>query len=108
MASKFLYKFAELAEQDLDDILDYIAEELNNRTAAVNLGRKIFESIDMLCLYPETGLLVDNEYLVDRLVRRMLVDNYIIFYKPIAEEKTIYILRIVYGYRNLDNIVRKI
>lgn len=108
MASEYSYKFTERAEQDFDEILNYITEELKNPNAAVKLGRKIFEHIEAVCVYPETGMLVDNEYLSDKQVRRILVDNYIVYYKPIAAEETIYILRIVYGYRNLDTIVRTI
>ena len=77
MASEYSYKFTERAEQDFDEILNYITEDLKNPDAAVKLGRKIFEIIETVCAYPETGVLVDNEYLLDKQVRRILVDNYI-------------------------------
>ena len=108
MASEYTYKFTERAEQDFDEILNYITEELKNPDVAIKLGRKIFENIETICAYPETGMLVDNEYLSDKQVRRILVDNYIVYYKPIATDETVYILRIVYGYRNLDASVRTI
>ena len=106
MASEYSYKFTERAEQDFDEILNYITEELKSPDAAVKLGKKIFENIETVCAYPETGMPVDNEYLSDKQVRRILVDNYIVYYKPIAAQETVFILRIVYGYRNLDTVVR--
>lgn len=106
MASEYSCYFTERAEEDLDAILGYIGNELKNPTAAVLLGKKIFEHIEILCSYPETGTLVENESLSDKEVRRILVDNYILYYKPIPAERAVYILRIVYGYRNLDAVIR--
>ena len=108
MASEYSYRFTERAETDLDEILGYICNELKNPSAAALLGKKIFEHIDTLCAYPETGALVENESLPDKEVRRVPIDNFILYYKPIPAEQTVYILRIVYGYRNLDAILRTI
>ena len=47
MESKYSYRFTKKAEQDLDEILNYISVDLVNPAAAQNLGRKIFEKIDM-------------------------------------------------------------
>ena len=106
MAYNFSYRFTEKAEQDLDEILRYIAVDLVNPTAAQNLGRKVFEKIDMVRTFPESGAPVDNEFLADKTVRKLSVDNYVIYYKPHYEEKVISIIRIVYGKRNLDEILK--
>lgn len=39
---------------------------------------------------------------------KKLVENYIMYYLPDAGEKIIYILRIVYGKRNMDVILKKL
>ena len=106
MAYDFSYRFTEKAAQDLDEILRYISVDLVNPTAAQNLGRKVFEKIDMVCAFPESGALVDNEFLADKTVRKLSVDNYVIYYKAHYEEKVISIIRIVYGKRNLDEILK--
>ncbi len=106
MAFNFSYRFTEKAEQDLDEILRYISVDLVNPTAAQNLGRKVFEKIDMVRVYPESGAPVDNEFLADKTVRKLSVDNYVIYYKAHYEEKVISIIRIVYGKRNLDEIIK--
>lgn len=108
MVSEYSYVFTELAEKDLDDVLGYISGDLQNPEAASALGKKIFERIEVLRFYPEAGTLVENEHLPDKQVRKLLVDNYIIYYKPIAAERVVHILRVVYGYRDPDTIARTI
>ena len=106
MECKYSYRFTGKAEQDLDEILHYISIDLSNPGAAQNLGRKIFDAIDAVRAFPDSGAPVNNEFLSDKSVRRLLVENYIIYYKAHYDEKIISILRIVYGKRNLDEILR--
>ena len=106
MAYKYSYRFTEKAEQDFDEILRYISATLVNPTAAQNLGKKIFEKIDVVRAFPESGASVDNEFLADKTVRKLSVDNYVIYYKAHYDEKIISILRIVYAKRNPDEILK--
>ena len=106
MECKYSYRFTEKAEQDFDEILRYISVDLANPTAAQNLGRKIFEQINVVRSFPDSGAPVDNEILSDKSVRKLLVDNYILYYKAHYDEKIIFIIRIVYGKRNLDDILK--
>lgn len=106
MESEYGYRFTEKAEGDLEEILAYISKELCNLQAARELGRKIFEQIDNACKFPDSGLVVENEFLRDKTVRRLLADNYSIYYKAVSEERTVYIIRIIYSRRNLDEILK--
>jgi toxin ParE1/3/4 len=106
MECKYSYRFTEKAEQDFDEILRYISFDLVNPIAAQNLGRKVFEKIDIVRTFPDSGALVDNEYLADKMVRKLPVDNYVIYYKAHYDEKVITIIRIVYGKRNLDEMLK--
>ena len=106
MECKYSYRFTGKAEQDLDEILRYISLDLVNPTAAQNLGRKVFGKIDMVRDFPDSGAPIDNEFLSDKTVRKLSVDNYVIYYKAHYDEKIISILRIVYGKRNLDEILK--
>ena len=106
MECKYSYRFTEKAEQDFDEILRYISVDLANPTATQNLGRKIFEQINVVRSFPDSGAPVDNEFLSDKSVRKLLVDNYILYYKAHYDEKIIFIIRIVYGKRNLDDILK--
>ncbi len=108
MASKFGYRLTKRAESDLDGIVSYIAAELANPKAASDFVDKLQDNIEEARSFPESGSLVNNEFLQIENVRKKLVGNYIMYYLPNEEEKVIYILRIVYGKRNMDEILKKL
>lgn len=92
----------EKAESDLDEIVSYIKVSLANITAASNFINKFLESIEET----KSRSIVVNEFLQIENVRRRLVGSYIMYYLLSYEEKTIYILRIVQGKRNIDEIIK--
>ena len=102
------YVFTEKAAEDLDATLKYISEDLSNPSAAKNFFEKLFNLIEKIREYPQAGMVVDNEYLSDATIRKMLLDNYVIYYKEDAVAEQIAIVRIVYGKRNLAEIMKTI
>ena len=104
MASKFGYQLTKRAESDLDGIVSYIAVELENPQAASDFVDKLKDNIDEARAFPESGSLVDNEFLQVENLRKKLIGNYIMHYLPDIREKIIYILRIVYGKQNITEI----
>ena len=108
MESKWSYRLTEKADADLDDIVQYIAVELSNPKAASDFVDELQSAIEEACSFPKSGSLVSNEYLLVTEVRKKLVGNYILCYLPDSEKKTIFVLRIVYGRRNMDEILRQI
>ena len=104
MASKFGYRLTKRAESDLDGIVSYIAVELANPQAASDFVDKLKDSINKAWAFPESGSLVDNEFLQVENLRKKLIGNYIMYYLPDMREKIIYILRIVYGKQNITEI----
>ena len=108
MNSRFQYRFSKKAEAALDEILSYLSIELSNSDAASGFLKDLQTVIDSICAIPKMGRIVENEFLPDRDVRKSLVGNYILYYLPDTKEKIIYILRILYGRRSLDELVREI
>ncbi len=108
MAYKFGYRLTNRAEFDLDEIVSYIAVELANPQAASNFVNVLQNNIEEARAFPESGSLVHNEFLQVKNVRKKLVGNYIMYYLPDTKEKIIYILRIVYGKRNMDEILKNL
>lgn len=104
MASKFGYRLTKRAESDLDGIVSYIAVELANPQASSDFVDKLQDNIDEARAFPESGSLVDNEFLQVENLRKKLIGNYIMYYLPDMREKIIYILRIVYGKQNITEI----
>lgn len=91
-------QYSPLALKDLDEIWDYITNELMNPSAAKNTVNRIIEMIDGLDSFPETGsrLLFDNG--LDSGYRFINFKNYMAFYHIQAE--LIYVDRVMYGKRD--------
>lgn len=104
MASKFGYRLTKRAESDLDGIVSYIAIDLANPQAATDFVDKLQDNIEEARVFPESGSLVDNEFLQLENARKKLIGNYIMYYLPNTAENMILILRIVYGKQNVTEI----
>jgi len=108
MAVEYSFKFTENAEEDLNDILKYISEDLSNPSAASGLAHRIFECIDNVRVFPESGLIVENDFLADKTIRKVLVENYTIYYKADDKNKLIYIVRLVYSRRDMNELFKQL
>lgn len=101
------FELTETAESDIDATYEYIAETLGNPDAASDLAAELEIQIDKICKRPETGRLVENEFLRRNDVWRFLVKNYIAYYLINDEDEKIVILRFVYSGRDQGKIVRE-
>ena len=108
MESKWVYKLTRKASADLDDIVRYIALELSNPKAAADFIDKLFKYVDEICVFPEIGSPAINDFIPDIDVRKGFIDNYTVYYLPNFTEKTIFILRIVYSKRSMDEILQQL
>ncbi len=107
MASEFSYKLTAKAAADLDGIVSYIAVQLENPQAATGFLNSLESAIHDACSFPESGSPVINEFLPHKGIRKKPVNNYIMYYFPDMNAKTIYVLRVIYGRRNLDEILQE-
>ena len=108
MTSNYQYHFTKKAKSDLEEILSYISIELSNPEAAASFLKDLLAVLTSICSVPKIGNIVENEFLPDREIRKSLVGNYVLYYLPDIKEKRIYVLRLLYGRRNLDELVREI
>lgn len=97
--------FTVMAERDLDDSYNYITTRLFANLAAENLMDKIETSIIRLTQLPFSCGFVLDETLKNRGYRKLIVDNYIVFYLVNEEEKQVVIMRILYGASNYQDIL---
>lgn len=84
-----------VAESDLAEIKKYIAEDLENPSAALSTIKKITENIRMLSDYSLIGTPLFSVADVRGGYRYLVVDNYMVFYR--AKGEKVYIDRILYG-----------
>jgi plasmid stabilization system protein ParE len=94
------------AENDITDILEYIANDLCNPTAAANLWSDIKEAIGRAKMFPLAMPLIKNQTItLGEEYRRMDVGNYAIVYKICEALKEIRIFAVLYG---PSNVVSKV
>ena len=100
MASKpYSVVFAHVAEADLDGIYNYITHQLHTEPAASALIAKFKEKIMLLKEFP-LSCPVKLQVLSHKEYRKLLVDNYIVFYRVDESNRKVYISRILYASRN--------
>lgn len=98
-------KFTPKAQDDLDEIYIYISSKLFTEIAAEKLLDNIENSIMRLAQFPFSCGFVVDEPLKRRGYRKLIVDNYIVFYLVNEEEKQVIIMRILYGASNYQSIL---
>ena len=90
--------YSPLAKQDLDEIFDYIAYELENPPSAAETINAILDAAESLEGFPFTGSPVKGlPFSIDEY-RFLVVRNYLIFYR--VADSRIFIDRILYKRRD--------
>jgi len=84
---------------DLSEIRRYIATVLLESAAAKNVVDKISEAILSLDELPLRHALFADVRLASSGIRKIMIDNYIVFYLVNEEQKIVTIVRILYGSR---------
>jgi len=95
------------ADQDLQDIYDYIADILLEPATAVKQTTRIMDATDTLENMPFRYRLYDREPWRTKGLRVMPVDNYLVFYLPDESRNTVAVIRIMYGGRDVDKRLNK-
>ncbi len=90
----------ESATQDLNGLSSYIVYDLKEPSVAKKLVEKIKDSVMSLATLPLRHNLVSDENLASQGLRKTMVDNYIIFYIVSEKDKTVAVVRILYGRRD--------
>lgn len=103
MERKFNLNIFPLAQKDMENIFKYIAVDLASPTAANNLIDDFENAFENICLFPESCPLIQNEYVKDKTLRKLVVNNYIVFYKVLDSE--IQVVRVIYGMRNYEDLL---
>jgi toxin ParE1/3/4 len=93
---KFSLRLLRAAEEDLTEIVEYIAAE--NLTAAESILNRIEKDLQLLTRQPHLGRVPGDENLVRMGYRYLVTLDYLSFYT--IEDQTILVHRIVHGARD--------
>ncbi|MCM1365308.1 MAG: type II toxin-antitoxin system RelE/ParE family toxin [Faecalibacterium sp.] len=99
----FDIKYTQRSIGDLDNIYEYISKVLEEPNIAVSIVNLIRSEIRKLNEMPMRFRLYDNEPWHSRGLRCFNVKKYMIFYLPCEENKTVHIVSIMYGGRNIQD-----
>ena len=100
---KYNIEYSKESKEDLIGIKQYIKYNLQEPETANKLISKIRKSIKTLKENPEIYAIIDDDIIRKLEIRKLIVDNYIIFYR--IKNDSIEIVRIMYGIRNWINLL---
>jgi toxin ParE1/3/4 len=95
------------ADNDLRNVYEYIAYELQSPENASGQLDRLEESILSLDQMPERFRAYEKEPWHSRGLRIMPVDNYCVLYIPDVEKAVVTIIRVMYGGRDIDMQLQK-
>lgn len=101
MPSKHTLRYLPIAQTDLIEIFDFIAQDSPNRALA--FVEKLHKRIGILVQHPLLGRIPRHPKLQEYGYRVLILESYLIFY--IIRGETVEIHRVVHGSRNLDHLI---
>lgn len=102
---KYKIQFSKDARNDLIDTYSYIKYNLQEPLIAKKLIAKIREEINKLKDNPTIFAVIKDEIIQKRKIRKIKINNYIVFYKVNENNKIVEIVRIMYTRRNWTKIL---
>ena len=98
--AKYRVDISEPAENDLKDIIRYIASQLSAPESALNMMELLEEAMLSLSDMPQRCPLVSDERLSQMGYRKLIVKKYIVFFSIDEKNKVVDVERILFGRRN--------
>jgi plasmid stabilization system protein ParE len=103
---KYKVVITEPAEHDLIDIAGYIALELKEPQTTKKLIARIKKAILASDEFPHRQATIDPEIIGIPEIFYFTVESYIVFYHAWEKDKSVHILRILYGKRDWQHLLR--
>lgn len=88
------------ARHDLLEIVQYVSKTLSNPTAANSLAEKLIDAAESILKFPYANPVYNAIRPLRHEYRKLLVDNYLMFYWVDEQKKQITISRVIYARRN--------
>ena len=102
---KYSVYMTHTATEDLKGIVSYIANELREPSIAKKIVENIREAVMSLEQIPTRHSLLGDGNLAVQGIRKIVVDNYIVFYTVAEKDKVVTIVRILYSRRDWVNML---
>lgn len=99
MADIYEIKITSQAQEQMAEIIDYISHELFAPDAANYLLDKMENSIMALAEFPERYQLIDEEPWRTEGIRKIVVNNFLVYYWINQAEKKVHVTAVIYSKR---------
>lgn len=106
MSRAFRVEYSPEAFEDLRAIYSYIAFHLAERDTAKKQIDRIRREVRALNKMPERYAAVDWEPWASMNMRKLPVDHYVVYYSVDRDAQLVQIIRVFYGGRDMESIVR--
>ena len=103
--NKYSIQLSIEAKNDLKRIISYIKNELREPAIAEKYANLIIKEIKVLEYMPQKFSVINSEFLKDNNFRKIVIKNYIAFYRVNEENKIVNIERILYAKTNWESIL---
>lgn len=103
--AKYKIKFSKDARNDYFNIIRYIKYKLLEPDIANNYAKMIKEEINKLEYTPQSFAIIPNDTIKYNNIRKLIINNYIVFYRVNESDKMVNIERILYGASNWEEII---
>jgi len=100
---KYIVRMSIKAKKDIQSIVDYIRYELMELSIARKYEKLIKEEIQRLEYSPQKYAAISSDNVKINNTRKLVVKNYIVFYRINEEEKIVNIVRVLYGRTDWKN-----
>ena len=99
-----MYKleYLPIARQDMIEVVRYISMELGNPAAADRLATELIEAGDSILKFPYAQPTYVPIRPLKHEYRKLLVQNYLIFYWVDEEKKLVTVVRVIYAKRDYN------
>ena len=95
-------EFLPVAKNDMLEIVKYISEKLKNPVAAQNLAEEFISSAERICEFPYSNKVYTPIKPLEMEYRRIIVNNYLMFYTVDEPNKTVTVMRVIYARRDIE------
>lgn len=96
------------AEEQLQEIVRYIANTLQEPIAAIRLLDTLENEIDSLSIFPARAALTEEEPWRSYGIHKIPVKNYLIYFWIDETDKTVHITAVIYGKRDQRQQLKKL
>ncbi|MBL8073248.1 MAG: type II toxin-antitoxin system RelE/ParE family toxin [Nitrospira sp.] len=100
-SSKYRVHLLSIAEQDLTELISYLAAE--NPSAAAETLERIESRLQSVAIHPFAGRVPRDPQLIALGYRVLVIDNYLVFYK--VKGATLLVYRILHGARDIYHLL---